>query len=46
MNGIQEHTKNRVIALDGKTLRRSFNRASKKAAIHMVSAWTTENRVV
>lgn len=45
MNFIQEHTRGRIIALDGKTLRRSFNRASQKAAIHMVSAWTTENGV-
>jgi len=30
-----------VIAVDGKTLRRSFDTASDKAAIHMVSAWAT-----
>lgn len=45
MRAVQEHTQGRVIALDGKALRRSFDRASKKAAIHMVSAWTTENGV-
>lgn len=45
MNTVQEHTRGRVIALDGKTLRRSFSRASQKAAVHMVSAWTTENGV-
>ncbi|MBP7632657.1 ISAs1 family transposase [Candidatus Ozemobacteraceae bacterium] len=45
MTMVQEHTKGRIIALDGKTLRRSFDRASQKAAIHMVSAWTTENGV-
>jgi hypothetical protein len=28
-----------VIAVDGKTLRRTFDTASAKAAIHMVSAW-------
>jgi predicted transposase YbfD/YdcC len=33
------------LAIDGKTLRRSFDRADKKAAIHMVSAWAVENRV-
>ena len=32
-----------VIAIDGKTLRRSFDNASGKAAIHMVSAWATAN---
>lgn len=30
-----------VIAIDGKTLRRTFDTASQKAAIHMVSAWAT-----
>jgi len=30
-----------VIAVDGKTLRRTFDTASTKAAIHMVSAWAT-----
>jgi predicted transposase YbfD/YdcC len=30
------------IAIDGKTLRRSFDRACGKAALHLVSAWATE----
>jgi predicted transposase YbfD/YdcC len=34
------------IAIDGKTLRRSFDRASAKNALHMVSAWSTENHLV
>lgn len=34
-----------IIAIDGKTLRRSFDAASSKAAIHMVSAWATANHV-
>jgi predicted transposase YbfD/YdcC len=33
-----------LIAIDGKTLRRSFDRASNKAAIHMVSAWVSANK--
>lgn len=28
-----------VVAIDGKVLRRSFDRASGKSALHMVSAW-------
>ena len=44
--GIAEATKGELIALDGKTLRRSFDRASGKAAIHMVSAWAGKNRLV
>ena len=35
-----------MIALDGKTLRRSHDRNSGKAAIHMVSAWASENSLV
>jgi predicted transposase YbfD/YdcC len=31
-----------VIAIDGKVLRRSFDKASKKSALHMVSAWGSE----
>jgi len=39
-------TSGEVIAIDGKTLRRSFDRSADKAAIHMVSAWATANGVV
>lgn len=35
-----------VIAIDGKTLRGSFDTASNSAAIHMVSAFATEARLV
>jgi hypothetical protein len=35
-----------VIAIDGKTLRRSLDKSSKKAAIHMVSAWAQQNYLV
>jgi predicted transposase YbfD/YdcC len=35
-----------VVAIDGKVLRRSFDRASKKSALHMVSAWGCEQRLV
>jgi predicted transposase YbfD/YdcC len=35
-----------VIALDGKQLRRSYAREDDKAAIHMVSAWASANRLV
>jgi len=34
------------VAIDGKTLRRSFNRADGKGAIHVVSAWMSANRMV
>ena len=35
-----------IIAIDGKTLRRSHDRAKGLAALHLVSAWATANRVV
>ena len=35
-----------VIAIDGKTLRRSHDHATGKKALHVVSAWAVENRLV
>jgi predicted transposase YbfD/YdcC len=45
MQSVQEITASRLIAIDGKTLRGSYNRQDGKAAIHMVSAWATENKL-
>ena len=39
-------TSSGVIALDGKTIRHSFDNALGKSAIHMVSAWSSHNRLV
>ena len=39
-------TAGEVIAIDGKTLRRSHDAAKNKDAIHLVSAWATANRLV
>jgi len=36
----------KLIAIDGKALRRSIDRASGKAAVHLVSAWVHENHAV
>jgi hypothetical protein len=33
-----------VVAIDGKTLRRSFDRASGKSSLHLVSAWAVGSR--
>lgn len=38
--------KGEVVAIDGKTLRRSYDSASDKPAIHMVSAWASANSLV
>ena len=35
-----------IIAIDGKTLRSSFNDAEKRDCLHMVSAWSVENGLV
>jgi predicted transposase YbfD/YdcC len=35
-----------VVAIDGKVLRRSFDKASGKSALHMVSAWGCDQRMV
>jgi len=35
-----------LVAIDGKTLRRSFDRGSQQAAIHMVSAWVENYQLV
>lgn len=45
ITALHEVTQGQIVALDGKTLRRSFNAASGKSAIHMVSAWATANHI-
>jgi predicted transposase YbfD/YdcC len=45
ITALHEVTQGQVVPIDGKTLRRSFDRASGKSAIHMVSAWASANHV-
>lgn len=45
IRAVQEVTEDRLIAIDGKTLRGSYDRADGRAAIHMVSAWAGENKL-
>lgn len=40
------HTAGDIISFDGKALRKSFDKASSKAAIHMVSAFSSANELV
>lgn len=42
---IFEKTEGEIVAIDGKTLRRSYDSASNKAALHMVSAWASANNL-
>jgi predicted transposase YbfD/YdcC len=39
-------TEGQVVAIDGKTLRRSHDRATGQTALHLVSAWATANHLV
>lgn len=43
---LRERSAGEIVAIDGKTLWRSFDRAASKAAIHMVSAWANTNRLI
>jgi predicted transposase YbfD/YdcC len=45
ITALHEITGGQIVAIDGKTLRRSFDAASSKSAIHMVSAWATANHI-
>lgn len=45
IQAVSEVTKGQVIAIDGKKLRRSQDKRNGKAAIHMVSAWASTNRL-
>lgn len=46
VQAVFEITNGQVIAIDGKQLRRSHDKSQRKKAIHMVSAWATENHLV
>ena len=46
IEALHEATERQVIAIDGKTLRPSFDRAKGKSALHMVHAWATANHLL
>lgn len=46
VKAVAEISPGEVIAIDGKTLRHSYDRGGNKGAIHMVSAWASNNRLV
>lgn len=45
VEGVFRVSRGQVIAIDGKTVRRSHNRTIGKDAIHMVNAWATRNGI-
>ena len=46
IQAVSQVTGGQIVPIDGKTLRRSHDKTLGKKAIHMVSAWASENRVV
>ncbi len=46
VQAMQDTLAGKIVAVDGKTLRRSFDNSSGKKAIHMVSAWASESGFV
>ena len=46
VDNLAHASKGRLIAVDGKTIRRSLDAANGKSAVHMVSAWCDANQMV
>ena len=46
VNSLRETISKEIVAIDGKTVRRSFDNASGQSAIHIVGAWARENELV
>jgi predicted transposase YbfD/YdcC len=46
MHELVGSTKGKLVAIDGKTLRRSFDRARGRSALHIVHAWVAANRLL
>jgi len=46
MHAVVGTSNGKLVAIDGKTLRRSFDTAKGKSAIHLVSAWASENHLL
>lgn len=43
---VADGTEGKVVAIDGKAVRRSFDKAKQKSCMHLVNAWVAENRCV
>ena len=46
VEAVNEVVAGQVVAIDGKTIRRSHDRQAGKSAVHMVSAWASPNHLV
>src|SRR3954451_21488770 len=45
ITSLHEVTAGRLVAIDGKALRQSFDKATAKSALHMVGAWAVANKI-
>lgn len=46
VEALSDSSHGEIIAIDGKSIRRSLDRANNKSAIHLVSAWATKSHLV
>jgi len=46
VQSVADVTQGQVVAIDGKAVRRSFEKASQKSCVHLVNAWAAEQRMV
>lgn len=46
VRGVADMTNQEIVPIDGKTLRRSYDRSNGQPAIELVSAWTRANRLM
>jgi len=46
VDALQTATAGKIVAIDGKTARATLDRAKNKKAIHVVSAWATDNHLL
>ncbi len=46
IRSVHQRTRGRIIAIDGKSLRRSHDRSRGKEALHLVHAWASENHLL
>jgi predicted transposase YbfD/YdcC len=46
VGALVEATDGRLVAVDGKTLRHSFDTAAGQGALHLISAWASENHLL
>lgn len=46
LSALKIETQGKVVAIDGKTVRHSFDKATQKASIHLVNAWLSQDNLI